>query len=158
MNEPDFENELRSIRPSTPRRGLEDRIASELAPVPTSAALGGRRRGLLDRLLPAFGGGSLGAATAVVAMLVINLSQGNTGKPVVDIPAKLSAAAEADIELEHEVLDVADGGIVEDTREGLARVLRYESVERRRWTEKDGAVTVVEVPREDVVLVPITFQ
>ena len=158
MNEPDFENELRAILPATPRRALEDRIAASLDPVPTAAPLLGRQRSWLDRMLPAFGWGALGAATAVMAMLVINLSKGNTGAPVLDVPAKLTASNEADIELEHHVLDVADGGIYEDDSAGWSRVLRYESVERRRWTEKDGSVTVVEVPREDVVLVPITFQ
>lgn len=158
MNEPDFENELRAIRPANPRRALEDRIASALTPAPATATLDTRQRAWIDRMLPAFGWGALGAITAVMAMLVINLTRGNTGQPVVDVPAKLVAAAEADVEMEHEVLNVADGGIVEDNIEGLSRVLRYESVERRRWKEKDGSVTVVEVPREDVVLVPITFQ
>jgi hypothetical protein len=36
--------------------------------------------------------------------------------------------------------------------------MRYQSLERRQWKEKDGAVTVVEVPREDVVLTPVSIQ
>jgi hypothetical protein len=59
--------------------------------------------------------------------------------------------------IESELLDASDEGIV-DHGDSVARVVRYSSVERRKWTDAKGAVTVVEVPREDVVLLPVSFQ
>jgi hypothetical protein len=39
------------------------------------------------------------------------------------------------------------------------RVVRYSSVERRAWADPaTGARVEMEVPREDVLLVPVSFQ
>ena len=66
--------------------------------------------------------------------------------------------SESDMELEHEVLNVGEQGIVDGADDGPSRLLRYESMERRRWSDGKGAVTVLEVPREDLVLIPVSFQ
>jgi hypothetical protein len=158
MNEPEFEKHLRGIRPAQPRHALEERIASDLAPATTVAVLAPSRSSWLERIFPALGWCGLGAAAGIAGMLTVNLSRGNPGKPVIDAPAELAAAAEADMELEQEVLTVADGGIVDAAADGVARIVRYESLERRRWTDQHGATTVVELPREDVVFVPVSFQ
>jgi hypothetical protein len=154
MNEPDFEEHLRSIRPATPRQGLEQRIAQDLAPVPATGVLPVPKSSWLDRVLSAVGWGALGAAIAVVVMLSLKLSGPANTQGQGD--AQAAAAGEADMELEHQLLNVADAGVADD--EGLVRLLRYESLERRRWTDADGALMIVEVPREDLVRVPVSFQ
>jgi hypothetical protein len=158
MNEPDFEQQLRAIRPAAPRRAVEERIAAELTIAPRAGTLLARRRAWLDRLLPALGWSGVGAAAAITTMLILNLNGGSTLPSAQEVAAKVAAAAQADVELEHELLDVAEAGIVDGSTDGLSRVVRYESVERHRWTDEDGAITVLEVPREDLVFVPVSFQ
>lgn len=160
MNEPDFEQQLRAIQPCAPRRVVEERIAAELAPIPTTATIPPRReRSWFACILPALGWSGAGAAIALIAMSALDRDQ--RAVPAVNGESSVPSVAittPAEMELEHELLDVADGGIVEESDDGLARVVRYESLERRRWVDADGAITVVEVPREDLVLVPVSFQ
>jgi hypothetical protein len=155
MNEPDFEEQLRALRPAAPRPALETRIQAELAEHPRAGALPASRRSWSARLLAAIGWSAVGATAAIVA---VRLSHIEVKAPAADASAQLAAAAEADIELEHELLAVAEEGVVDEPTDGLARVVRYESLERRRWTDQDGAITVLEVPREDLVFVPVSFQ
>lgn len=156
MNEPDFEQRLRSIEPAKPRRSLEEKIARDLAPARVTAPLPETRMSWLDRLFGALGWTAAGAAAGIVAMLLVDI--GRQRGAASEQPASVAVAEEPDIELEHQLLEVADDGIVQDEEDGLARVVRYESLERRRWTDQTGAVTVVEVPREDLVLIPVSFQ
>jgi hypothetical protein len=158
MNEPDFERQLRALHPATPLRTLEDRIAQDLAPAPAAALMEVRKPSWLERLLRGLGWSALGASAAVVAMLTLNLTRENPGMPTSDLPARLAAATEADVKLEQQLLEVADEGIIEVSSDGPVRQMRYHSLERRQWKDDDGAVTVVEVPREDVVHVPVSIQ
>jgi hypothetical protein len=158
MNEPDFEQQLRSLHPAPPPPSLEDRVTRDLALTPTSQMVNARRTSWLERMLPGLGWSALGASAAVVAMLALNLTRGTTDTPRPDLPARLAAAAEADVELEQQLLEIADEGIVEVSSAGPARQMRYHSVERRQWKGDDGAITVVEIPREEVVLVPVSIQ
>ena len=130
MNEPDIEQKLRTLIPAEPQRDLEGLIALDLAPAPAAALIEGRKPSWLERLLPGLGWSALGASAAVVA----------------------------DVELEQQLLEVADEGIVEVSSDGPVRQMRYHSLERRQWKDDDGAITVVEVPREDIVLVPVSIQ
>jgi hypothetical protein len=158
MNEPDFERKLRTLLPAAPESSLEDRISQDLAPAPAAALMESRTPSILERLLPGLGWSALGASAAVVAMLALNLTRDNPDKGTADAPARVAAAAEADVELEQQLLEVADEGIVEVSADGPVRQMRYHSLERRQWKDHDGAVTVIEVPREDVVLVPVSIQ
>jgi hypothetical protein len=159
MNESEFEQQLRGIKPAGPRRIVEERIAAELAPAPASGTLPLPARSWLNRLLPGLGWSALGAAAGIIAILGFDLNRETAAAPkTLGTPGEITAAAQPDVELEQELLDVADAGIVDAEADGLARVVRYESLERRRWTDQDGAVTVVELPREDLVFVPVSFQ
>ena len=153
MNEPDFEKQLRALTPLGPTRSVEDRIQAALADQPRAGALPVARRSWLDRLLPAIGWSAVGAAAAI---MVTQLGS-PVETPALDAAARVAAASEAEVELEHELLGV-EAGAVEESSDGMARVVRYESLERRRWTGQDGAITVLEVPREDFVFVPVSFQ
>lgn len=166
MNESDFEQQLRELRPVRPSRELESRIGRELAPAPTSRTWtpAPERRSLLERLLPALGWGSLGAAAAVVVMLSLNLANGGTqptnpktdGKVAVSPVSKAREGAGASVG--DDLLEANDEGLLASDQIGVGRRVRYSSVERRSWKETDGAITVVEVPREDVVVLPVSFQ
>jgi hypothetical protein len=158
MNESDFENLLRSVPPAAPHRCVEERIATELnrPPVSTAAVLPQPSRP--NRFFAALGWASLGATLAVASMLTVNLVRGDTGQPIVKSPAKSTALIEAPVEFEHEILEISEGGIVAESADGPARIVRYDSLERRTWTEPSGAVMILEVPREDLVLMPISYQ
>jgi len=174
MNEPDFEQELRGLKPIRPSRELESKIARELAPVATSRSWStSERRTLLERLLPALGWSVLGAAAAVVAMLSMNLAKGglqaklpigNSTEPTAKLATPTptnSAVAQtgmpASSTVTGDVLEANDEGLFDGVI-GVARRVRYSSVERRSWQDASGAVTMVEVPREDVVVVPVSVQ
>ena len=164
MNEPEFEEQLRAIRPAAPRRAVEDRIAAEIGrAAATSGTLPQPAGSFVSRLLPGLGWSTAGAAIGVATMLALGLMREDPSQTK-NAQAPHAPAAEAvdyfepDFDLEHEIVNVDEQGLVQGAEEGLARLVRYESVERRRWSDGQGAVTVLEVPREDLVLVPVTFQ
>lgn len=177
MNESDFEQELRGLKPIRPSRELESKIARELAPVAATRSWStSERRTLLERLLPALGWSVLGAAAAVVAMLSMNLANGglqaklptgNSTEPTTKVatPAPSNPivaqtgipAVATNSTVTGDVLEANDEGLF-DGAVGIARRVRYSSMERRSWQDASGAVTLVEVPREDVVVVPVSVQ
>jgi hypothetical protein len=173
MNESEFEQELRSLRPIRPSRELESKIGRELAPAAATRtwSTSEGRRTLLERLLPAFGWGSLGAAVAVVVMLSLNLANGGlpfpgpkngaslTGADPSLAPAGNPASAPAATSaVTGDLLEANNEGLLDSSEAGVGRRVRYSSLERRSWKDATGAVTVVEVPREDVVVVPVSVQ
>jgi hypothetical protein len=164
MNESEFEKQLRGLRPARPSGKLEAKIACEIVPAPRSGVVPAGKKSLLERLLPGLGWASVGAAAAVIAMLSFNLAQGGPkpwahgsgALPVIPEPAPFSGAPErSDPAL---VVEANDEGIMDEGENGISRRVRVSSVERRSWTEANGAVTFVEVPREDVVALPVSFQ
>lgn len=170
MNESELEQKLRSLRPSRPSHELEVNIGRELAPAPIARAgiLVAERKSWLERLAPALGWAGLGAAAAVIAMLSLNLLNGGPHpksdevRPVLQASAPEGQAASPSISdaalAAEDVLDASYDGVVDDGENGIGRRIRYSSIERRSWTETDGAVTVVEIPREDVVVLPVSVQ
>jgi hypothetical protein len=162
MNEPEFEEQLRAIRPAAPRRAVEDRIAAEIGRVATVGTLQPPARSIFTRLLPGLGWSAAGAAIGIATMLALGLTHERPAQSKQATPQAPAATAvelsDSDMELEHEVLDVEEQGIVDGTDAGPSRLVRYESMERRRWSDGKGAVTVLEVPREDLVLIPVSFQ
>ena len=164
MNEPEFEKQLRSIRPSAPRRAVEDRIAAEIGrAAATSGTLPQPAGSFVTRLLPGLGWSAAGAAIGIATMLALGLMREDSSrlKGAQGAPAPAAETVETfepAFDLEHEIVNVDEQGLVQESEEGLARLVRYESVERRRWSDGKGAITVLEVPREDLVLVPVSFQ
>jgi hypothetical protein len=165
MNESEFEQHLRGLRPSRPSRELESRIAREIVPsaAPRSGVVPAEERSWLERLLPGLGWAAVGAAAAVTIMLSLNLARDPS--PKTDSPSNGTAGTNEPPPAEQEsdsfsgdVLDASDEGLLDDGDRGIARRVRYSSLERRSWTDATGAVTVVEVPREDVVVFPVAFQ
>lgn len=171
MNESDFENELRTLRPVTPSAALEAKIAREIstshviAVSATSGTLARRAEyrtaepGMFSRMATAFGWALAGAVGAVaVAWLA-----GSFDKPrQVAAPAGTVAAVEPDFEpagVTRELIAAEDGGVIYDDDQEPTRVLRYTILEHHLWSHPvTGARLEVEVPREDIVLMPVAMQ
>ncbi len=171
MNESELEQKLRALRPSRPSHELEVNIGRELAPSPAPRAgtLATDQKSWLERLLPALGWGGLGAACSVVVMLSLNLAKDAPAQKVVAVPGAATPEAPSAVapsvssefegnSVSGDVVDASYEGVIDGGQDGLARRIRYSSIERRSWKETDGAVTVVEIPREDIVVLPVSVQ
>lgn len=170
INEPDFEDQLRTLRPLAPSPALEESIARQLAShralttVEARAAVVPRREvevdtpSFFDRIFPGLRWALAGAVGAAAVFLAISHFQ----QPEVS-PTKASVAvAEPDfepVEITRELVAAEDGGLVYENEEEPARVVRYTTLEHHVWTHPvTGARLEVEIPREDIVLVPIAMQ
>ena len=155
-NESDFENQLRALRPITPSPVLAQNIERELAPPRISAEADAPS--LFERLFPGLRWALAGAAGAAAVFLVMNHLQ----PPVVAPAAQTVATADADfeaLEVTRDLVATEDGGLVYEDADEPARLMRYTTLERHVWTHPvTGARLEVEIPREDVVLVPIAMQ
>ena len=166
-NEPEFENELRALRPLAPSPALEEGIARQLATqralvtVEKNAAVIPRREldleiarpGFFERIFPGLGWACAGAAAAVAVVFAIHRFE---------TPMSVVAVAEADFEpqsISRDIVTAEDHGIIYEDDAEPARLVRYTLVEHRVWTHPvTGARLEVEVPREDLVLVPVAIQ
>ena len=169
MNESDLEKELRSLLPTKPSPQLAERIAAELkAPLvqahePAAGVLSRpakQARGFhfLRPWLLAISG----LSAIVIGLLAVNwwIKPGSTGivsKPEQSAPA--FALNETPDESVDELIDAQDEGLVYDEDEQPQRQVRITYLERHTWTNpKTGAVVEFEVPREDIVLMPVAMQ
>ncbi len=173
MNESDLENELRGLRPSVPSTSLEDRIAADLGErrefVAAPRTTGAPGAGVIARpAAPGFFGQwlrglgwALAGATAAVALLLHLQKAEQSEKPATSVIAAVDDEAESFLpaESEREFLDADDSGILYGEGEEPLREIRYRSVERYAWINPDtGARVEVEIPREDIVLMPVAMQ
>lgn len=182
MNESEFEAELRALRPTPPSPLLELAIARELAEAPTpepralavrAVAVGERvnhapATGLIVRperrpgsflggLAWALGGAAL-AALAIFAASPSWLVRGAGSKGGAPVAAVEMAYFEP-LDSAREVVATETSEIFYDGDAAPSQVVRYSSVERHSWTNPvTGAVVEVEVPREDFLLVPVSYQ
>jgi hypothetical protein len=169
MNPSDLEKELRSLLPIAPSSQLGDRIAAELVETPAPV----RREtepaaGTLPRSVP--GEFWVGwrwlvlplAGLAAIAVLVITKS--TTGSqhqlPVLQrAPAVLAGISETPDESVAEFIKATDEGVVYGENDEPQRQVRMVFLERHTWTNpQSGAVIEFEVPREDVVLMPVAME
>ena len=173
MNESDLENELRALRPIAPSTNLEDRIAADLGEGRVAAAAPRTLRapgaGVIARpAAPGFFapwlrglGWALAGATAAVALLLHFQKAEQPEKAGTSMIAAADDEANSFLpaESEREFVDADDSGILYGEGEEPLREIRYRSVERYAWTNPEtGARVEVEVPREDVVLMPVAMQ
>jgi hypothetical protein len=154
-----FENQLRKAQPLQPRDGLAGDIGHALREA-------GRRRHMRQwRALMAWGG--LAVAASVILTFGILLFNGrfSLAAPTPELPSRQAVAADpgpgqADdfrpVLAENNLKSRIDEGIV-FLRNGLtARRYRYEFIDRVVWENPaDGAVVEMQIPREEVVLVPV---
>ncbi len=169
-NEPDFKNQLRTLRPLAPSPALEESIARQLAShrglatVEARAAVIHRREvevdgpGFFERIFPGLRWALAGAVGAVAIFLAISHFQQSD----VSMVKPSIAVAEPDfepVEITRDLVSAEDGGLVYENEEEPARIVRYTTLEHHVWTHPiTGARLEIEIPREDIVLVPIAMQ
>jgi hypothetical protein len=141
----------RQMQASTPAAGLVPRRAPD-------ASRGGWS--FLRGLAWALGG----AAAAVIIIAArsggVGENSRTAGKPLpVEAPATLAINEDPD-ESVAELIATEDEGLILDTEDAQPqRQLRLTYLERHIWTNpQTGAVIEVEVPREDIVWMPVAMQ
>jgi hypothetical protein len=168
MNDPEFETHLRGLlRPAAPSAELRQRIRQDLqASVTRPAAYAGRLpappRGLLHLLLRDFVWACTGAAAAVAVLAMLPSKPTPASSP--SAPIETAAASSPADTYEHsettnELLSTQDSDQLVETDDGPAREVRYTYLERHAWSNPStGAEVYLEVPREDVYLLPVSLQ
>lgn len=173
MNESEFENELRALKPAAPSPALGKRIAAQmptqaLALAPERTLARPRSAGVIAKPQPgstllALLRGLLWAgagAAAASAFFLTHAPQMPAAAP--DAARENIAAAQAaqPEEAVSELIASQDEGLIYDRDSAEPqRQMRYTWLERRIWTNpQTGAVIELEVPREDVVLMPVAMQ
>jgi hypothetical protein len=166
MNPSDLENELRQLRPAKPSAALEQAISRELATTSraaTSGVLPRREETFAGRLLNGLCWALGGAAVAVVSVVAFNAANSAPANPIAAANTTPEAPAAPSVfepvTTTRELVDAEDGGLVYEADEGPSRIVMYRSRERHIWSNPStGALVEVEVPRRDVMLVPVSFQ
>lgn len=168
MNDSDLETHLRALRPTPPAPALEQRIARALAEAPpTSAPAAGVLRrpasvGRVGHWLRDLGWAAAGAAAAFAVLALLS----PRARPLAQLLTTPEPSAEtaAVNTFEHaaateELIATQDSAEVIETEDGLVRPVRYSYRERHAWANpRTGARMEIEVPREDVYLVPVSLQ
>jgi hypothetical protein len=157
MNESELEESLRGLCPVEPSPGLEDRIARALAATPTAGVIARPKRIVpWFRLMSGFGWSAVGVAVGVGLALFVS------PKTAVIQPAGKTAVAASlfeSVDSGEEVVSTEEAGTVYDSDNQPARLMRYTSIERHTWANPStGAQVEVQVPREDLVAIPLAYQ
>ncbi|MCE9520502.1 MAG: hypothetical protein K8R87_13225 [Verrucomicrobia bacterium] len=142
MNESEFENELRGLRPVSPSHSLQCRIASALPHAKKRRSTWGVW--LVERMFWAAGG-------AFAVWLLVSRSVTSTAPSLDATPTQASSASR----VSEEPLAWSDEGVQLVDSGSPARMLRRLVMERHR--SADGSPEV-RVPREDVILLPVTLR
>ena len=168
MNESELEEQLRSLRPVAPAAALQETIARELAHAPVAVASSEREtESIVTRILHGLPWAIGGAAAAVVVMIVIEQPGSRAvaekapephNEPVNEEVAAASLEFRAETP-SHEILHAVEGDVIFAEQEEPTRLVRVNSLERRTWLNPHtGAQIAVELPREDLLLVPVAYQ
>jgi hypothetical protein len=165
-NESELEERLRALTPAAPPPALAESIARELIPretalavrVPTAAVIA--RPASAARRFPGFLRGlGWACAGACAAIAIVALESGRVRMPPARIVGAESEPAFDLAESSAEFLTAEDEGLVYSGHEAPARRVRYSSIERHVWTDAStGAWMEIEIPREDVRLMPVSMQ
>jgi hypothetical protein len=170
MNDTEFEARLRGLlHPTPPSAELRRRIREEFqAAVAEPHATAGRlirpaKRSFLQVLFRDFGWACAGAAAALAVLALLPAKQvpaNSTSSPSEATAAAVPAtnAFEHD-ETTNELVATQDSDQLVETTDGPAREVRYTYLERHAWSNPHtGARVYLEVPREDVYLLPVSLQ
>jgi hypothetical protein len=155
LNETHLENVLRSLAPASPSQALQQRVDEELkldiswlgAPTKPSRQV---------RWLPPLTWAALGAAAAVAVMSALPESapaSGLAAAPSSPVPAVLPVSTIREWE------DIQDDGIHYSQERLPEQHVTLFSRERQTWIDpRDGAQMTVEYPREQKLVLPVSFQ
>lgn len=161
MNDTELEESLRRLAPAAPSAALEERVAAALTRPAGGSLTAGVLPGRAERLRRSFWPGLLwalsGAAVGCLAMLAIYPANSSSQTTAKTQPAPASVFVPA--ESAREMVSSEEAGTVYDQDNQPSTLMRYTSIERYTWTNPaTGALVEVEVPREDVVAVPASYQ
>jgi hypothetical protein len=150
MNENELESLLQSMTPARPSAALakcvDDELKSDLSWARTS-------RGRVPSWLSPVMWASLGAAAAVMAM-------GHLNEPEAPLPQVSQMTSVMPVSTVREVMNAENQGIQYNAISRLPEQhMKIVSMERHAWIDpRDGAQITVEMPREDSVVLPVSFQ
>lgn len=155
MNDHDLETLLSGLAPRGPSAALSQKVAKELdadrqwmhTPV----------RAKTHRWLGSVSWAAAGAAAAVLTMsLLSGTGDAGSGPTVASTPAP----ALMPVTTIREVVSAENEGIHYNASSRLPEQrVRLMSVERHAWTDpRDGAQIILERPREESVVLPVSFQ
>lgn len=154
MNDTEFEKLLRAIKPAEPGAAFERQIAFELSASEPKVE-NPTTEGWLSWLVSRLGWAALGATTALTISAVLRTE---TTAPQPLGTTSTSPSMPTFIQRSAEILNANDEGITLDGEQGMARQVRFTSIERSAWVDATGAEMLVEVPREELVLIPVSYQ
>jgi hypothetical protein len=154
MNEQELESFLSSLTPARPSATLAQRVDRELEQDMRWALRPVRRS---PRWLPPMMWTSLGAAAAVAIMSLAQTNVASTSEPAFALARSPSVMPVSTI---REVVDTQNEGIrYNDISHLPEQHMKIVSLERHAWIDpRDGAHITVEMPREDSVVLPVSFQ
>ena len=173
MNDTEFEDQLRGLlRPVAPSTGLRECIREDLhgstrKPLAYSGRLTPPKRGFLQVLLRDFGWACAGAAAALAIFAVLpakrtpagSADSTTTGATSAAQPAVAQANTFEHDETTNQLVAAEDSEQLVETDDGPAREVHYTYLERHAWSNPTtGAHVYLEVPREDVYLLPVSLQ
>lgn len=157
LNDSEFEEQLRALRPAAPAPELAAALARALKSPGGQIATAGvlaRPARRLPGILRGLGWACAGAAGAVAVLVLWERSQ-----PPAAAVAHVTAPAFDHAESSAELVAAEDEGFVYADDEPPARQFRYNSIERHVWTNAStGARMEIEIPREDLRLLPVALQ
>jgi hypothetical protein len=169
MNDSDLENQLRALSPAAPSPDLATRIERDLGSTPRVAQTAGvlarpARAPVAWRWLRDLGWAAAGAATMLAVVTHFSspkkreASLALASAPVSIAPVAAEQAFEP-AETSRELVSVKNSDELLDTADGPVREVRYTYLERLAWAHPlTGARLEIEVPREDVYLLPVSLQ
>jgi hypothetical protein len=163
-----IENMLRSLVPTSPSPELYERVAHDFAlaakfrdaDILPLGNVAHPRKPLFQPLTWA----TFGAAAAVVIMSTMQYAHYHTrsgGESLVETQktAPHLTTEIPEITSSREFVKVNDDGINFSQAGQAQRQLRVKSIERRQWVDpRDGAVYIIETPREHAIVVPVNVQ
>jgi hypothetical protein len=153
MNDQDIESLLKSLSPAKPSAALTKSVDRELEQ-DLSWARTPKKAPNLSWFAPVMWT-SLGAAAAVLVMSTVSVGSVNTGGQTLS-----QAPSVVPMRTIREVMEAQDEGIqYNDVSRLPEQHVRLVSMERHAWIDpRDGAQITVEMPREDSVILPVSFQ
>lgn len=173
MNDSDLENQLRSLAPAPPSADLAARIGRQLATAPSPVRTAGvitrpARVTHALRWLQDLGWAGVGAAVALTGVMLFTTAHQTAtppatslaaAPPVTSSPVVTQDQAFEPAETSRELIAVNNSNELVETEDGPVREVRYTYLERLAWAHpRTGARLEIEVPREDVYLMPVSLQ
>lgn len=163
MNDNEIETLMRSLQPRAASPQLESRVERELVLGTRLRVIDGNaaaKRTPVRWWQPVAWAG-LGAAAAVLVMSLTPAAPtgGSANQIAATQPVDVSRSQPIPVNSTREWLDAADQGVQFNDQKLPERHLRVVSLERHEWVDpRDGARIAVELPHEDTVVLPVSFQ